>query len=137
MPEPFPRTDLLRWLALPFAVLAAFVTAVISGRMLASGLHTWDEPTAGFLAAISVVLTAYFMAPRYQLQIALVVFVAGALAAVSILSDTTFPEGHPRAYEPTRWPLAITVFGGVLGLALVAMHTLLRRRPHPAKAVPS
>jgi hypothetical protein len=45
-----------------------------------------------------------------------------------MLKDSYFPEGYARAYEPTLIPFWVTLGGGLLALAAVAVHAFVKRR---------
>ena len=64
------------------------------------------------------------MAPRAQRLVSLVLFACGASLTWLVASPWHFPEGHARAYQPSWVPLALTLAGGLVGLAIAWMRTL-------------
>jgi hypothetical protein len=121
------RTE-VRWVLLPLKVILAFVLVGIAAGLISERLYIWWEPFAGFFAAIAVVSVAYICAPGRKLPVALAAFVLGGAIAYQMLKDSYFPEGYARAYEPTLIPFWVTLGGGLLALAAVAVHAFVKRR---------
>ena len=121
------RTE-VRWVLLPLKVILAFVLVGIAAGLISERLYIWWEPFAGFFAAIAVVSVAYICAPGRKLPVALAAFVLGGAIAYQMLKDSYFPEGYARAYEPTLMPFWVTLGGGLLALAAVAVHAFVKRR---------
>jgi hypothetical protein len=121
------RTE-VRWVLLPLKVILAFVLVGIAAGLISERLYIWWEPFAGFFAAIAVVSVAYICAPGRKLLVALAAFVLGGAIAYQMLKDSYFPEGYARAYEPTLMPFWLTLGGGLLALATVAVHAFVKRR---------
>jgi len=121
------RTE-VRWVLLPLKVILAFVLVGIAAGLISERLYIWWEPFAGFFAAIAVVSVAYICAPGRKLPVALAAFVLGGAIAYQMLKDSYFPEGYARAYEPTLMPFWLTLGGGLLALAAVAVHAFVKRR---------
>jgi len=121
------RTE-VRWVLLPLKVILAFVLVGIAAGLISERLYIWWEPFAGFFAAIAVVSVAYICAPGRKLPVALAAFVLGGAIAYQMLKDSYFPEGYARAYEPTLIPFCVTLGGGLLALATVAVHAFVKRR---------
>ena len=77
----------------------------------------------GLLYAIGAavwVTAGAWIAPAHRTFVAMVLFVAGACLALFVIGSWFFPEGHPRAYQSSRVPLAMTLLGGLMALAAVA-----------------
>ena len=71
------------------------------------------------IAAVLWVVAGAWVAPRHKGVVALVLFVAGAWLAWRVLAHWYFPELHPRAYQKSRVPLALTLVGGLIGVVVV------------------
>ncbi|MHC5538351.1 hypothetical protein ACYOEI_08995 [Singulisphaera rosea] len=110
----------LRWILLFTAIVGSFAVAFPLGVIASHIVGVWDEPGAGFVSALAVVLMAYFLAPNYRLQFSVLVFVVGANIAWSLLEPSFLPKSFgDRAYQPTHLPILWTYAGGLLGLLLV------------------
>jgi hypothetical protein len=69
-------------------------------------------------AALAFVVAGEMIAPRARFVVALVLYAAGACLAWFVLNPWWFPEHHPRAYQPSRVPLTLTLLGGLAGLLI-------------------
>lgn len=107
-----------RWILLgPLTFAAMIASGFILSAILGPRI-VFDEPVVGFLTAFVTVGTAYFIAPTYKLSAATCYFLIGAALACWILRSTTYPEDHPKAYQPTMIPLYMTLLGGIISLGL-------------------
>jgi hypothetical protein len=118
----------IRWALLPFEVVIGFVLVVIAVALIAGWFVVWWEPVGGFLGAIAVVCISYARAPRQPLLVAVISFVLGGVAAYQLLWYSSVPEGYSAAYQPTSIPFGVTLAGGGLALAAVAIHAALDSR---------
>jgi hypothetical protein len=80
--------------------------------------------------AIAFVVLGAWMAPRYRAAVAAILYAIGARIAWFGLDSWWFPEGHPRAYQESQVPLALTLIGGLVGVVLVLL-TFGRKRVVP------
>ena len=80
------------------------------------------------LAAIAFVVLGALVAPRFRIFVAFGLYALGAWIAKLALGDWYFPEGHPRAYQPSLVPLALTLAGGAIGVASVVVTEWRRTR---------
>ena len=76
-------------------------------------------------AAVAFVVGGAMIAPRCRLLTATMLYSLGAYVAWFVLNPWWFPEGLPRAYQPSLVPLALTLSGGLVGLLITL--TLHRR----------
>jgi hypothetical protein len=53
--------------------------------------------------------------------VALGLYAVGAWFAWLVFGLWWFPEGHPRAYEPSKVPLILPLLGGLLGVAFAVL----------------
>jgi hypothetical protein len=75
------------------------------------------------IAAMAFVIAGSYVAPRYRAVVAVLLYTAGGCLAWWALNDWYIPEGYPRAYQPSRIPLVLTLIGGLIGVsAIVAKH---------------
>jgi hypothetical protein len=70
--------------------------------------------------AIAFVVAGAWIAPRHRVIVASGPYVSGALLAWFVLGDWYFPEGDPRAYQPSRIPLVLTLIGGAIAVGIIA-----------------
>lgn len=108
--------SVLRWMALPFAVIAGFFASGIACAYIALYLHIWPDPVAGFCVAFTVVVISHHIAPHYKSTTATIIFIIGAIAAYKLFGNWFYPEGYEKAYQPTYLPLATTLLGGLIGV---------------------
>lgn len=113
-----------RWVLLPFAAIASFAVAGLIAERLAIALQVWSYPLIGFCAASAVVGVAYLVAPTGKLIAAAVSYAIGSVLAYEALKDCY----DPRTYEPTLMPLWVTLSGGAITLAIVAVHAFAKRQ---------
>ena len=118
------------WLLASVKVFVAFVFFGVAGAFLASYTGVWDTPVAGFCAAFGVVVTAFLAAPQLKLATATASFIVGAAVAWWLVGDSFWPEGLPKAYQPTNVPFYCTVAGGAFALLWCAIFRLAA--PHRA-----
>ena len=121
------------WILTVLAVLGAFILGGVGGSAAATTLGIWSLPAAGFGAAFSVVVCAYWAAPLYKLQLSAVVLLIGAKVAWGFLGDGSYyPENYRNnlGYEPTFLPLWATYAGGLIAIAAVVFTELRKRRAH-------
>lgn len=99
-------------------VPAAFYAVMFLTVGVTEYLSLWAEPIAGFIAAVTVVLVGYWLAPHHKIEVAAIWLLVGAIAAWLVLSGSYYPEsfGVSYAYRPTYIPLALTYLGGAAGL---------------------
>jgi hypothetical protein len=113
------RRTFIRWVLLPFAAILAFVLVGVCAERVAIALEVWTYPVIGFCAAFAVVATVYFVAPGQKLLAAFISYAIGGVLAYEALKDCY----DPRTYEPTLMPLWVTLAGGAIALAAVAVHS--------------
>lgn len=129
--------DKLRWIATPFAALAAMVgtaiVLVLLGDVIAR-LVPWHTLNAvvpphvragllGALVAAATIIAGCRTAPSHRTLVAIVVYVAGAWLALKELRHWYFPEGTPMAYRESLVPLVMTLLGGFATLAIQFAYT--------------
>lgn len=124
----------VRWPLVPIAAIsgcaASTATTGVLGDLLvhALGSHRFESLVpfdvrvglAYAAAAAGFVVLGTLMAPRRRLLVAGALYLFGALVAWSVLGSWYFPEGHPRAYRPSRVPLGLTLSGGLFGVLAIA-----------------
>lgn len=111
-----------KWATFVFAVIGAFFLCSIGGVLIAEWLGLWDLPVVGFCAAFGVVSLAFVSAPTKRSEVALTVFVAGALLAWFLIEPSWYPEAYgEKAYQPTHVPFFVTVLGGLVALAIALL----------------
>lgn len=114
-----------RWIFVMLAVVGSFAVAVVFGGVASHYAALWEEPVAGFISALTVIIVAYFLAPSHKLRFASIVYALGAMSAWSLLEPSWWPESYgDRAYQTTHLPILCTCTGGLLGLLLVMGHRL-------------
>lgn len=132
---------MLRWIATPFAALAAMigtaVVLVLLGDVIAR-LVPWQTLNAavpphvragmlGALVAAATITAGCRTAPSLRPLVAIVVYVAGAWLAYQQLRHWNFPEGTPMAYQESVVPLIMTLVGGLATVAVQSAYTIRRR----------
>jgi hypothetical protein len=85
-------------------------------------------------SAIVFVVLGAWVAPRHRTVVAFTLFAFGAFIARLELRHWWFPEGHPRAYQTSEVPLALTLIGGVIGI-IASVVAFGRRRDRPREEV--
>lgn len=107
-----------RYCAMFVAVPVACYAVLFLSLGVTEFLSLWPEPIAGFIAAMTVVLVGYWLAPEHKIAIAAIWLLVGAIAAWLLLVNSHYPEsyGVEYAYRPTFIPLALTYLGGAFGL---------------------
>ena len=133
------RATTLRWLLIPVASIASCAggeAAVgLLGKLGTHGLGAdrlerllpFDVRAGlayGVAAALFVAIGA-IVAPRRRVAVALILYALGAVVAWPVLSGWYFPEGHPRAYTPSRVPLVLTLVGGAIGTVIAILTSRL------------
>lgn len=130
----------VRWLLVPLLAIASCSGLTLGASMAGDGVATLlgasaldavapYDVRAGVVygaSALAWVVAGARMAPRARLVVASLLYAAGATLACVVLDTWWFPESHPRAYQASHVPLALTLTGGAAGVAIVALIT--RRR---------
>lgn len=140
--------DVLRWALVPAASMAGCSGCILVADAIGGGATRIISPEAGsqietlipmdfrvgliyaIAAAVWVFAGTYF-APRRSTAVVLLLFSAGASLAWFELSPWYFPELHPRAYQPSRVPLLLSLAGGLVAAAI----TMTTRRRTPTSDV--
>jgi len=113
---------MIKWATFVFAVIGAFFLCGIGGAVTAEWLGLWVLPVAGFCAAFGVVSLAFVSAPAKRSEVAITVFVAGALLAWFLIEPSWYPEIYEeKAYQSTHFPFLVTILGGVVALAIALL----------------
>jgi hypothetical protein len=123
-----------RWVATPFAVFTGLVGAYVVLSLFSAAIY-WLIPQTtlnallrpdlragifGATVAIVTVVSGCIVAPRWRGIVGIVVFAGGAWLAWQELATWYFPEGHPRAYQESLLPYALTIAGGIIAVAIVS-----------------
>jgi hypothetical protein len=125
--------NLWRWIATPFAVLAALIASVLLAELLSllmaravsqATLNSileadWRAGVFGALSAIVTIVVGTLVAPNHRRLVSLIVLAGGAWLAWQGMHDWYFPEHHPRGYQPSSVPLVMTLVGGLAGVMFV------------------
>ena len=136
----------LRWCLIPIVAIAGCSGVTVAADTVGTTLHFAVSPTTletalpldvrtGFAdgaAALAFVVAGAMIAPRSRLIVAMALCAVGAWVAWLVLGSWWFPENHPRAYQPSRMPLALTLLGGLIGV-LITLRSARQgeiRRPH-------
>jgi hypothetical protein len=131
------------WILVPIASMVACTGTVEGAGIVSGGLWRMVSPEsarvindalpieyrAGIvyaLAAMAFVLAGTRMAPRHRPRVCVLLYGAGAWLAGVGLSSWYIPEGDPRAYQPSRVPLAFSLAGGLTAVLLVMTNRLLQ-----------
>jgi hypothetical protein len=96
----------------------------IGGAVIANVAGFWGLPTAGFCAAFSVVSVAYVSAPKFNNQVAIGVFVLGAIVAWFLLVPSYYPGNYDKS---SHAPILATILGGVIALFITTLIELQDR----------
>jgi len=109
-----------------------FVMAGVGADLLAPLAGLWFEPLAGVLAAFSVVVIVFVVAPEKKLVMASLTLIGGASMAWFLIRPPSFyPQNHAKAYEETYLPITATLLAGVAGWLFCGLVTLwLGRKPN-------
>ena len=107
-----PRTR--QFLALPFTLVGVFVFSVVAVSFIPSPFGNWSEPFVGPVCAAILIIAAFGLAPARPRTVGAITLGIGSLVAWWLLHNASFPERHPRAYQPTLIPLYATLAAGVL-----------------------
>lgn len=112
------KNSIVRYGVMLAGVPAAFYAVMFLAVGFTEYLSLWAEPIAGFVAAVTVVLVGYLLAPHYKIAVAAIWLLVGAIVAWLLLAGSHYPEsfGVNYAYRPTYIPLALTYLGGAVGL---------------------
>jgi len=116
-----------RWFALPAFVFGAFIATGILAEVPVTVFGLWEDLWVGIACAVTWVLTSFFIAPEKKTIVSTVFFVLGALLAWILVGKSWYPESHPRAYQHTYIPFALTFISGLSTLALLAI--IKKRKP--------
>ena len=127
----------LRWPLVPIAAIGSCAGSSAAARLLndlgARGLGASKLETLlpldvrvgvayGIGAALFVAIGA-IVAPRWRVGVAVTLYAIGAYVAQLALSNWFFPEGHARAYQPSRIPLMMTLCGGLVGTLITVLRS--------------
>jgi hypothetical protein len=122
-----------RWVATPFAAFAGLVGAYVVLSLLSAAIY-WLIPQTivnaalrpdlragifGATLAIVTVISGCIVAPSWRGIVGIAVFAGGAWLAWQVLGSWYFPEGHPRAYQESLLPYALTIVGGIIAVLIV------------------
>ena len=119
MSEVSEMKELRDWFLAPIAVFGAFLFAGLAGSFVGEQSGLWQLPVAGFFAAFSVVVTAYFAWSRHKFRAACIALLVGAFVAWIFIEPHWYPETErygDLAYQTTHLPFLVTLAGGFLGL---------------------
>ncbi len=108
-----------RWFALPAFVFAVFMATGILAEVPVRVFRLWEDLWIGIACACTWVLTAYLVAPEKKSIAAVVLFLVGALLAWKLVGHSWYPEGSPKAYQPSHLPFALTCTSGLMTLGLL------------------
>ena len=122
----------LRWLLIPIVATASCAGVTFAAGVAGPMLHFAMSPTAfdtalpldiriGLVdgaAALAFVVAGTMIAPRSRPIVAGALYAVGAWIAWVVLEPWWFPENHPRAYQPSQIPFALTLFGGLIGVLI-------------------
>ena len=109
---------MMRWFLTPFVPVLVFYLSAVPTLFITIVFSIWIDPAYGFIAAFSVVLSAYSIAPSAKQCIGIIAFFVGAIAAWFIVGESYYPENYANPYQPTYLPLMVTYGGGLLGLVV-------------------
>ncbi len=124
-----------RWFALPACVLAVFMATGMLAEVPVRLFGLWEHLWIGIACACTWVLTAYVVAPDKKRVAATVFFFAGTLLAWKLVGHSWYPEGSPKAYQPSRLPFTFACTAGLLTLWLLIMRE--KRKADRASRAPS
>ena len=125
--------DAWRWVATPLAAFTALLgmyvvlslLGVVIDRLIPQAtLNAVLRPDlcagiVGGLNAIATVISGCIVAPRWRGIVGIALFAGGAWLAWQVLGTWYFPEGHPRAYQESLVPYALTLVGGSIAVVVV------------------
>jgi hypothetical protein len=126
-------SKVFRWVLVPFASMSACAaTNLATGKMF-----TWTVDSVlrldaqvgisyAIAAALFVVIGAV-VAPNYRVLIACFLYLVGAYIAWYVLKDWYFPEGHSMGYQRSLVPMWLTLCGGFVGVAAIALASFVTR----------
>jgi hypothetical protein len=139
-----------RWALVPVVAIGGCTGTTTLGGAVGNLLQTMMTPASlestlptdvryglvNAAGAIAFVVLGAWMAPRYRAAVAAILYAAGARIAWLALDSWWFPEGHPRAYQPSDVPLALTLAGGLLGvlISLIAFRRAPANEPEPSRS---
>lgn len=113
----------IRWISVPIATVLAMVMSAILLSLVIDVLSRFAvvreaaDVVSGFhggIVAWATVATARAVAPTQRRLVLLCAFLFGGWAAWRVVGDWDFPEQHPRAYQPSKLPLAMTLVSGLV-----------------------
>jgi len=119
------------WLRFAFlipVVLVVFYAIGLGSYAFFAALGPWERPLspAGFLAAFSVVLAAYALAPDYRMSLATAGLLIGAIFAWILLSPPTRVTSEPGVGGLSYMPIISTYVGGLVAWSICYRRSLRR-----------
>ncbi len=105
---------IVKWL-LYFAGLFVVLVGIPLCLLLSlQGIACREEPIAGPLTAVAVVVYSYWLAPDYKRLMAVCGFLIGAAGSYWFLNAEWYPQCHALAYQQTRLSLQLTLTTGLV-----------------------
>lgn len=120
-----PRTR--QFLTLPFTLTAVFVFSAVTVSFVPSPYENWSEPFVGPVCATILIIAAFALDPARPRTVGAITLGIGSLVAWWLLHNASYPERHPRAYQPTLIPFYATLAACVLSYSVCWV--LCRSRP--------
>ena len=120
-----------QFIALPVAVFIAFCFSGLVGSVIVSWFTRWNEPFIGPLCASVVIFVTFWLAPAKKKISGLIALLLGSFAAWFLLRHCFYPEGHPKAYQPTLIPLIVTIAFGIGSYIACFIFWRHEKKPEP------
>jgi hypothetical protein len=129
--ERAPPADLamLRWFGVFIGVPGTAWGGLFLSGAVAAALGVWEYYVAAVLMPVAGLSYAWLMAPTHKRVTCLLYALVGIGLACEFACPAWFPEGHPRAYERTYVPFAVTLATTGVCLSLL-LFLPSRRRSH-------